>query len=88
MKKLLGRAATIASAGASLYLGASYVLSRVLAKRLISPTGLGPAPGRHEDLLAALETGASATVVANLRHRGSPRLPVELAATFASPEIG
>jgi pimeloyl-ACP methyl ester carboxylesterase len=85
VKKLLGRAVTIASAGASLYLGASYLLSRALARRLVSPTGLGPAPGRHEDLLAALESSGVAAVVANLRHRGSPRLPVELAATFASP---
>ncbi len=34
-------------------------------------------------MLAALESRAS--VVANLRHRGSSRLPVELSTTFASP---
>ncbi len=34
-------------------------------------------------MLAALENEAE--VVANLRHRGSPRLPVELSSTFASP---
>ncbi|HTY41413.1 MAG TPA: alpha/beta hydrolase [Thermoanaerobaculia bacterium] len=83
MKRLLGRAATIAAAGASLYVAGSYALARLLAPRLVSPQGLGPAPGRHEDLLAALE--ASVPIVANLRHRGSARLPVELAATFASP---
>ena len=85
MKKLLARAASLAGAGAALYVGGSYLASRQLARRLVSPVGLGPAPGRHEDLLAALESSATATVVANLRHRGSPRLPVELAATFASP---
>ena len=83
MKKLLGRAAGIAGAGALFYAGVSYLAARALARRLTSPTGLGPAPGRHEDLLAALES--SATVIANLRHRGSSRLPVDLAATFASP---
>ncbi len=83
MKKLLGRAAGIAGVGALAYAGGSYLAARALARRLTSPTGLGPAPGRHEDLLAALES--SATIVANLRHRGSSRLPVELAATFASP---
>ena len=49
----------------------------------MSPEGFAPAPARHEDLLVALESAA--TVVANLRHRGSARLPVELAAIFASP---
>lgn len=83
MKKLFGRAVSIACAGAGLYVGASYLLSRALAKRLVSPVGFAPAPGRHEDLLAALET--SATVVANLRLKGSARLPVEVAAIFASP---
>ncbi len=34
-------------------------------------------------MLAALE--AEAEIVANLRHRGSPRLPIELSSTFASP---
>ena len=57
--------------------------ARALARRLIAPEGLGPAPARHEDLLVALESAA--TVVANLRHRGSKRLPVELSTIFASP---
>ena len=81
MKKLLGRTAAFAGAAAVTYVGASYLASWALAKRLVSPRGLGPPPARHEDLLAALES--SATVVANLRHRGSTRVPVELAATFA-----
>jgi pimeloyl-ACP methyl ester carboxylesterase len=83
VKRLFGRAAALAGASALAYAGASYLAARALARRLTSPSGLGPAPGRHEDLLAALE--ATAPVVANLRHRGSARLPVELAATFASP---
>ena len=83
MKRLARRAAAVGGAAAAAYVGGSYLLARVVARRLISPTGFGPAPARHEDLLAALES--SATVVANLKHRGSARLPVELSATFASP---
>jgi pimeloyl-ACP methyl ester carboxylesterase len=85
MRKLLGRAASFAGAGALAYVAGSYFASRALARRLISPEGLAPPPGRHEDLSAALEASATAKVIANLRHRGSARLPVELAATFASP---
>ena len=83
MKTLARRAAGIAGAGAVLYAAGSYAAARALAPLLTSPRGLGPAPGRHEDFLAALE--AAAPIVGNLRHRGSARLPVELAATFASP---
>jgi pimeloyl-ACP methyl ester carboxylesterase len=50
---------------------------------LLSSRGLGPTPDRYDEMLAALEKEAE--VVGNLRHRGSPRLPVELSATFASP---
>ena len=83
MKSLVRRAAGIAGAGAALYAAGSYVAARALAPLLTSPRGLGPAPGRHGDLLAALE--ATAPIVGNLPHRGSARLPVELSATFASP---
>ena len=83
MKGLARRAAAVGGAAAAAYVGGSYLLARVVARRLISPTGFGPAPARHEDLLAALES--TATVVANLGHRGSARLPVELSSTFASP---
>lgn len=83
MKRLARRAAGIAGAGAVLYAAGSYVAARALAPLLTSPRGLGPAPGRHEDLLAALE--ATAPIVGSLRHRGSARLPVDLFATFASP---
>ena len=71
------------STGGALYVGGSYLASRVLAERLVSPGGLGPTPDRYESLLQALES--SARVVANLRHAGSARLPAELAAIFASP---
>ena len=83
MNRLARRTAAVGSAAAAAYVGGSYLLARLVAKRLTSPTGFGPPPSRHEDLLAALES--SATAVATLRHRGSARLPVELAATFASP---
>ena len=66
-----------------LYVGGSWLASRALSDRLLSARGLGPSPDHYDDLLAALE--ANASVVANLRHRGSPRLPVELSSTFASP---
>ena len=83
MKRFAHRLASVTAAGGLLYLGGSYLAARALARRLVEPEGLGPAPGRHEDLLVALESAA--TVVANLRHRGSARLPVELSAIFASP---
>jgi uncharacterized protein len=83
VKTLARRAAGIAGAGAVLYAAGSYVAARALAPLLTSPRGLGPAPGRHEDFLAAL--GAAAPIVGHLRHTGSARLPVELSATFASP---
>ncbi len=66
-----------------LYVAGSWLASRVLSERLLSARGLGPSPDHYEDLLGALESNA--TVVANLRHKGSPRLPVELSSTFASP---
>ena len=83
MKRFARRLASLTAASGLVYLGGSYLAARALAKRLVSPEGFGPAPGRHEDLLVALESAA--TVVANLRHRGSARLPVELSAIFASP---
>jgi len=83
VKKLVRRAAGIAGAGALVYATGSYAAARALAPLLTSPRGLSPAPGRHEDLLASLE--ATVPIVGNLRHRGSARLPVDLAATFASP---
>lgn len=83
MNRLARRTAAVAGAAGAAWVGGSWLLARIVARRLTAPEGFGPAPGRHEDLLAALE--ATAATVANLKHRGSARLPVELAATFASP---
>ena len=83
MNRLARRTAAVAGAVGGAWVGGSWLLARLVARRLTSPEGFGPAPARHEDLLAALE--ATAPAVATLRHRGSARLPVELATTFASP---
>ena len=71
------------SAAGVLYAGASFAASRSLARRLISAEGLGPTPDRAAETDASLRRHAA--VVGELRHPGSDRLPVELAATFASP---
>jgi pimeloyl-ACP methyl ester carboxylesterase len=74
--------AILAAGSGLLYAARSRFAARALADRLISPEGLGPTPGGRESLLAALrETGA---FVADYRHRGDARDPVELAAVFAS----
>jgi pimeloyl-ACP methyl ester carboxylesterase len=76
-------AATLLLAGGAFLVG-SWVAGRRLAKRLISAQGLAPAPEGRDELIAALRSrGAS---VRDLRHRGSPRDPVGLAAIFASPD--
>jgi pimeloyl-ACP methyl ester carboxylesterase len=69
--------------GGASFVALSYVASRALSKRLISSEGLGPTDSRREDLLDALRDFGAA--VEDYRHPGSPRLPVELAAIFASP---
>jgi pimeloyl-ACP methyl ester carboxylesterase len=71
------------SAAGALFLGASWLLSRRLAHRLVSATGLGPTPDTALELSHALT--AAAPIVEEFRHRGSDLDPVELAATFASP---
>lgn len=71
------------SGGAALFAAGSWLAARRLAPRLVSPTGLGPAPDRQRELLEALQ--GFAPIVGEFRHAGSPRDPVELAATFASP---
>ena len=77
------RAAWLSLLSGGLYAGGSWFAARALADRLISPEGLAPASEGREHLLAALrETGA---FVADYRHPGSARHPVELAAVFASP---
>lgn len=83
MKRIARRLVSAVSAGGLLYVAGSWAASRVLAERLLSSRGLGPTPDRYDELFAALE--AHAPIVGSLRHSGSPRLPVELASTFASP---
>lgn len=69
--------------GGGTFLGLSYLAARALAKRLISSEGFGPTTVRREDLLDALrDFGAT---VADYRHAGAARSPVELAAVFATP---
>lgn len=83
MKRLARRLVSAVSAGGLLYVAGSWAASRALSERLLSSRGLGPTPDRYDELLAALE--ARASIVGSLRHKGSPRLPVEISATFASP---
>jgi pimeloyl-ACP methyl ester carboxylesterase len=75
--------AVLGSAGGVLYLGGSFLASRALADRLLSPVGLGPTPDLYDEIDAAL--GRRAAILGEVRHSGSVRLPVELSATFASP---
>jgi pimeloyl-ACP methyl ester carboxylesterase len=75
---------TLLVGGGASFLGCSWIASRALANRLISSEGLAPNTARREELLEALE--ASGAKVSDFRHRGSARLPVELAAIFASPD--
>src|SRR5262245_61086195 len=86
MKRLARRLVSFGTGAGALgilYAGASSLAARALADRLLAPRGLAPAPDRYAELTEGLE--ASATVVAEIRHPGSARLPVELSATFASP---
>src|SRR5256885_382504 len=69
--------------GAALFVAGSWLVSRRLAARLVSATGLGPTADRRKELLAALSGAADR--VEELRHAGSALDPVELVATFASP---
>jgi len=73
---------TLAGSGL-LFAGASWLVARKIAGRLISAEGLGPPPRDRRDLLGALEENAR--IVSDERHRGSARSPVELAAVLASP---
>jgi pimeloyl-ACP methyl ester carboxylesterase len=79
----LRRMVWIATAVSLLYVLFSYLLSRLVARRLLAPEGLGPTPRRHAELESAL--AAAGAVVAEMRHAGSPRLPCELSAVFATP---
>ena len=71
------------AAGALSFVGASWLAGRGLARRLISARGLAPPREQPEELLAAL--GQAGGLTGNLRHPGSARDPVEMAAVFASP---
>jgi pimeloyl-ACP methyl ester carboxylesterase len=86
VNRLVRRLVTLGSGAGALgilYAGGSSLAARALADRLISPRGLGPPPDRYAELAEGL--AGAATTVAELRHPGSARLPVELSATFASP---
>jgi len=74
---------SVLSAAGGLFLAGSWLASRRLADRLVSGSGLGPTPDHRRELLSALR--GAAPIVEELRHAGSARDPVELAATFASP---
>jgi hypothetical protein len=80
--RLLGLLAVVSTAG-GFFLAASWLAARRLADRLVSASGLGPTESTREDLLEAL--AQAAPIVKEFRHLGSPRDPVELSATFASP---
>lgn len=82
MKRLRALGALVGGAG-GLYAAASALLARPLSRRLLSAQGLAPAPGRHNELFNSLRERA--TVLAPVRHEGSPRAPVRLWALFASP---
>jgi pimeloyl-ACP methyl ester carboxylesterase len=83
VKKALRVLALSLASGAFLYLLASWVVGRKLARRLISAQGLVPAREKRDELLAALR--GSGAAVQELRHRGSSRDPVELSAVLATP---
>ncbi|MEP6993935.1 MAG: alpha/beta hydrolase [Acidobacteriota bacterium] len=83
MNRTARRLVSLGSAAGVLYVGGSFLASRALARRLLSPAGLGPTPNRYGDLTASLQR--TAAVFADFRHAGSARLPVELSAIFASP---
>ncbi len=83
MNRAARRLLSAFSAGAAVFAAGSWLAARRLAPRLVSPTGLGPPPDRQRELLEALR--GVAPIVGEFRHPGSPRDPVLLAATFASP---
>lgn len=71
-------------AGAGVYVAGSWLAARALARRLTSATGLVAAKEQRADLLAGLRQAGA--FFEDLRHPGSLRDPVELAAVFASPD--
>ncbi|HEX4439491.1 MAG TPA: alpha/beta hydrolase [Thermoanaerobaculia bacterium] len=83
--KLLRRIAFAGAAAGALYAAASYLAARKLAERLISPTGLGPTPGRSDADALRAALSREGAIVEEIRHAGSSRSPAELVAIFASP---
>ena len=81
--RFLRRLAALGLGGGALYLAGSFFFARTLARRLLSPQGLGPTPDRYDEMDAALRNDA--TVVRQILFTGSARLPATLLATFASP---
>ena len=79
----LRRLAALGLAGSALYLAGSFFFARTLARRLLSPEGLGPTPDRYDEMDAALRRDAA--IVRQILFTGSARLPATLLATFASP---
>lgn len=76
------RLALLAGASAAAYVGASWLLSRAVAHRLISSKALRPCRQPREDLIAALENHGA--LVHDFRYFGAARSPVSLAAVFAT----
>ncbi|MEP6800947.1 MAG: alpha/beta hydrolase [Acidobacteriota bacterium] len=79
-------ALAVASAGAAAWVGASWIVARTLARRLISSQGLTPCQASREDLLSGLS--AAGARVHDYRFAGSPRAPDELCAILATPAKG
>ncbi|MEP6768904.1 MAG: alpha/beta hydrolase [Acidobacteriota bacterium] len=76
----------LAAGGAAAWVGASWIVARSLARRLISPHGLTPCQASREGLLSGL-TAAGARVN-DYRFPGSTRQHDELCAILATPGEG
>lgn len=80
----MGRRLTLAvAAGGAAFAGASWLLARRVAGRLISSRGLDPVPTLRQNLLASL--AGSGARVHDFRCRGAAADPIEIAAVFAQP---
>jgi pimeloyl-ACP methyl ester carboxylesterase len=78
--------AAAGAAGAAAWVGASWIVARSLARRLISPDGLTPCQASRDGLLSGL-TAAGARVH-DYRFAGSTRRQDELCAILATPGAG
>ncbi len=79
-------AIAVAAAGAAAWAGASWILARSLARRLISAGGVTPCEASREGLLSGL--AAAGARVHDFRFTGSPRTSDELSAVLATPAAG